>query len=308
MLVLQTPRLVLRWFREADAPMLVELLNDADWLRFIGDRGVRTPEDAAAFVTGRLVPSYWSQGFGLWAMQLRSTQECVGMCGFVQRDFLPDPDLGYALLPAHRGRGLVREAAAACLAYAAQRLGERRVLAITAPDNHRSASVLRALAMRHAGTRTLPDARGPTDVYEWLAPADAAGDGATAAIAALAQRFFGAFTNRGGAVPAIASLPSLFLPTASVHAPTAPETALDVRRFVEPRAELLFGGRLREFEERETGAETRIDDALAQRWSRYEKAGVLDGVPFAGRGTKAMQLVRTARGWRIASLAWRDDA
>src|SRR5690349_13660700 len=116
MLVLQTPRLVLRWFREADAPMVVELLNGADWLRFIGDRGVRTRDHAVAFVTGRLVPSYWTQGFGLWAMELRATHECVGMCGLVQREFLPDPDLGYALLPAHRGRGLAREAAAACLA------------------------------------------------------------------------------------------------------------------------------------------------------------------------------------------------
>ncbi len=41
-----TPRLHLRRFAESDAPFTLTLLNDPDWLRFIGDKGVRTLADS----------------------------------------------------------------------------------------------------------------------------------------------------------------------------------------------------------------------------------------------------------------------
>src|SRR5262249_2496323 len=141
MLVLDTERLRLRWFRAGDADTVLALLNDPDWLRNIGDRAVRTREQALAFIAERLVEPCWRHGFGHWAVERRDTGACIGMCGFVQRDGLSDPDLGYALLPAHRRRGFAREAAAACLDYADRVLGERRVLAITQPGNAASAAV-----------------------------------------------------------------------------------------------------------------------------------------------------------------------
>src|SRR5262249_26507135 len=126
-------------------------------------------------------------------------------------------------------------------------------------------------------------------------------------IDALVARFFAAFDQRRG-VPAVASLPALLLPGASVTIVTADGAATtDVRGFVAPRAELLSGPRMRDFAEHEVEQTTRIDGDLAQRWLRYRKQGVLDGTPFAGSGRKALQLVRTTRGWRIASVAWRDD-
>ena len=305
MLVLDTGRLRLRWFRSGDADTVLELLNDPDWLRNIGDRAVRTKEQALAFVAERLVEPCWRNGFGHWAVERRDTGACIGMCGFTHRDGLPDPDLGYALLPAHRRRGFAREAAAACLDYADRVLGERRVLAIMQPGNAASAAVLGTVGMRRLDPVRLPGSAGPSELWEWRA-AHSAGDD-MAQIDALAARFFAAFDQRRG-VPAVASLPALLLPGASVTIVTAAGVATtDVRGFVAPRAELLFGPRMRDFTEYESEQTTRIDGDLAQRWLRYRKQGVLDGAAFTGSGRKALQLVRTPRGWRISSVAWRDD-
>jgi hypothetical protein len=88
----------------------------------------------------------------------------------------------------------------------------------------------------------------------------------------------------------------------------APPVVSDVRGFLEPRAELLFGGRLQDFAEWETESQTRIEGHIAQRWLRYRKSGRLDGRLVEGEGIKTLQFVRTARGWRIAALAWQDLA
>jgi [ribosomal protein S5]-alanine N-acetyltransferase len=155
--VLQTPRLALRWFGAHDAAVVVELLNDPLWLRFIGERHVRSEDDARAWIESRLVEAYRRQGYGLWAMVRRDDDAVIGMCGFVRRDTLPDVDIGYALLPRFRGQGYVREAAAACLAHGATVLGFRRILAITRPANQRSIAVLQSLGMVLERTAVLGD-------------------------------------------------------------------------------------------------------------------------------------------------------
>jgi len=306
-IVLETARLRLRWFAPADADALLLLLNDPDWLRHIGDRGVRTRGDALQFIAERLVASYWRQGFGLWAIERRDDGAFAGVCGLVRRDGLPDLDLGYALLPAQRGHGFAREAGAACLDFAARALGERRVLAVVSPGNDRSVATLGALGMQPHGQVTLPGSERPTMLYEWHGPLPApAGD--QAQLDALAARFFAAFTNREGAPPAVLSLPHLFVRNAAIAVPEGGRAeVVDVRGFLEPRAALLHGGRLREFEETEVAHETRVHGSFALRTLRYRKAGVLDGKPLQGAGSKSMQLVRTERGWRIAALAWDDD-
>jgi RimJ/RimL family protein N-acetyltransferase len=307
-IVLETARLRLRWFAPADADALLVLLNDPEWLRHIGDRGVRTRGDALQFVAERLVASYWRQGFGLWAIERRDDGAFAGVCGLVCRDGLPDLDLGYALLPAWRGHGFAREAGAACLDYAVRALGEQRVLAIVAPGNDRSQATLAALGMQPHGEVTLTGSEHASMLYEWRGPTPPPADDSSQ-LDALTARFFAAFTSRGDAPPAVLSLPHLFAVDAAITVPEADgATVVDVRGFVEPRAALLHGGRLRDFAEAEVAHETRVFGRFALRTLRYRKAGVLDGQPFAGTGTKSLQFVRTRRGWRIAALAWHDDA
>jgi RimJ/RimL family protein N-acetyltransferase len=148
MTVLETQRLVLRQLTADDADFILELLNDPAFLRYIGDKGVRTRADACRYIETGPVASYERHGFGLYRVELREDGEPIGMCGLLKRDSLPDPDIGFALLPRHRSRGLGLEAASAVLADARDRLGLGRILAITSPDNDVSVGLLERLGFR----------------------------------------------------------------------------------------------------------------------------------------------------------------
>lgn len=145
MIIERTSRLTLSRFTEADAPFIVELLNDADFLRHIGDRNVRTEPDAIKYLRAGPLDSYARHGFGLYRMGLTDSGTPVGMCGLLQRDYLEAPDLGFALLPRYRRRGLTAEAARAVLAHGRRDLGLKRVLAITSLENTASIELLTGL-------------------------------------------------------------------------------------------------------------------------------------------------------------------
>ena len=307
MIVLETPRLVLRWFDDADAPTLVELMNDPDWLRFIGDRGVRTNEDARRYIADKILAPCWEQGFGLWAIQRKSDGALAGMCGLVKRPWLDDIDVGYALFPRHRGAGLAREATDACVRYGAEVLGLPRVLAITSPENERSIALLHAIGMTFQSSKRGPDDDRDASVFAWRADRAAVETDPRGAIDALVARFYDAFCN-AERPHRLAALPRWFVKGASITTVSTGETrAQSLRDFVAPRASLL-AGRLRDFVERETASETRVDGGIAQRFSRYAKSGVLDGAPFTGTGRKTMQFAKTAEGFRISGITWEDDA
>jgi RimJ/RimL family protein N-acetyltransferase len=308
MRILQTPRLTLRWFGPRDARFVLKLLNDPAWLRNIGQRHVHDAAAAKQWIESRLVANYGRQGFGFWAMERREDQRTIGMCGLIQRDTLPHPDIGYALLPRYRGHGYAREAAQACLAYAREVLGLDEVWGVTSPSNEASAQVLAGIGMEDRGTRNFSGDWGDTRVFAWSAAAAARADDA-GQIDALVARFFRAFCNDGDRPPTLPAMPHYFLPTAVITSAAADGRAVttDVHGFIAPRAELLVKGRLSGFREWEVDARTDIAGPVAQRWLRYAKQGVLDGRPFEGRGTKTMQFVRTPTGWKIAALGWTDD-
>lgn len=131
----ETERLWLRRQTLDDAAFVCTLLNDPDFLRHIGDRGVRTPEDARAYIEAGALASYATNGFGLWVMQRKDDGALLGLCGLVKRPHLDDVDVGYALLPAYRGQGYAREAVAGTLARAARTYGLARLIAVVSPDN-----------------------------------------------------------------------------------------------------------------------------------------------------------------------------
>ena len=143
--VAETDRLVLRRLTVEDAPFIFELVNDADWLRYIGDKGVRNLEDARRYVESGPIESYARHGFGLFFVGRRPAGAPMGLCGLIKREGLDDVDLGYAFLPRFRGCGYAEEAGAAALRFARERAGLSRVVAITTPDNARSIRVLERL-------------------------------------------------------------------------------------------------------------------------------------------------------------------
>jgi len=167
--ILRTERLRLRAFTPADADFVLALVNDPDWHRNINDPGVRDRDQALAWMETRLFEPQRRLGHGFWAVERLADGELLGLCGLFKRDSLPEVDVGYALLPAHRGQGYAREAAAGCLRHGAEVLGFQRILAITAPDNEPSARVLLQIGMQDLGRQELPGDPRPTRVFEWLA-------------------------------------------------------------------------------------------------------------------------------------------
>ena len=124
---------------------VLELLNTPKFIQYIGDRGVRTPEQAVEFIETRFRKSYVDNGYGLYAVELKESGMPVGICGFVRRDTLPGPDLGFAFLPQHERKGYAYESATAMMNYAREQLAFGRVLAITSLDNNGSIALLEKL-------------------------------------------------------------------------------------------------------------------------------------------------------------------
>ena len=163
--VLETDRLSLRHLAEDDAGFVLELTNDPDWLRFIGDRGVRTLDDARAYVRDGPAASYARHGFGLYLVELKDGRAPAGICGLLRRDWLDDVDLGFAFLPRFRGMGLAHEAARGTLEYGRGVLGLRRIAAIVSPENAGSIRLLEKLGMRFERMALPPDAAQEVCVY-----------------------------------------------------------------------------------------------------------------------------------------------
>jgi len=156
MKVLETERLVLRWLTPDDAPFMFELVTDPSWIEFIGDRGLKTHDDARVYIAEKYVPDYEVRGFGLYAVELKDSGAPVGICGLIKREGLEDVDLGFAFLPRYVGQGYASESAAAVMAYGRETLGIGRIVAITTPDNHRSIRVLEKVGMRFEKVIRMP--------------------------------------------------------------------------------------------------------------------------------------------------------
>ena len=167
-IAIETERLQLRQFTHAEDAFILRLLNDPDWKRFIGDRGVRTLQQAHTYIDG-LIATYERHGFGLWLMVRKTDGAAMGMCGLIRRDSLDDPDVGFAVLPAFRKQGYTTEAAAATLRYAKDVAGLQRVVAITIADNASSIDVLQRIGLRFE--KKLRLARDPEELnlyaIEW---------------------------------------------------------------------------------------------------------------------------------------------
>jgi [ribosomal protein S5]-alanine N-acetyltransferase len=154
--VVETERLVIRRLSPDDAAFILELLNDPSFVRNIGDRGVRDLAGARQYVLDGAVASHEKHGYGLDLVTLKSDGEPVGICGLVRRDYLDDPDIGFAFLPRFCGQGYALEATSVVLEHAFSALGLHRVLAIVSPDNARSIRLLEKLDFRHERMITPP--------------------------------------------------------------------------------------------------------------------------------------------------------
>jgi [ribosomal protein S5]-alanine N-acetyltransferase len=144
---LETRRLTLRRLDAGDAPFVLRLLNEPSFIENIGDKGVRSIEDAQRYLLEGPMAMYERHGFGLWYAARKSDGAAVGMCGLLRRDNLPDVDIGYAYLPEFWGQGFALEAAEATVRHAAEKFGLRRLIGVVSPGNRGSIRVLEKLGM-----------------------------------------------------------------------------------------------------------------------------------------------------------------
>ncbi|GMR64553.1 MULTISPECIES: GNAT family N-acetyltransferase [Bacillus] len=148
MIVLETERLVLRWFDIKDAPFILELVNDPAWIQYIGDKRIKNLEDAKKYILNGPVDMYNKMGFGLYLVERKEDLTPLGMCGLIKRDSLEDVDIGFAFLEKFRSKGYGFESASAVIEYGVQKLGLKRIVAITTIDNIYSGKLLEKVGLQ----------------------------------------------------------------------------------------------------------------------------------------------------------------
>ena len=153
---LETERLILRRVTQDDADLMLAVWNDPAFVRNVGDRGVRTMEQALEAMEAGALKLYADYGYGPYAMVLRENGERVGICGLFKRDNLEHPDIGFAVLPDHCGKGLAGEAAFAVLAHARDDLRLSELTAIVSPGNKPSIGLIDKLGLKFCEMIRMP--------------------------------------------------------------------------------------------------------------------------------------------------------
>ncbi|WP_294214454.1 GNAT family N-acetyltransferase [uncultured Chryseobacterium sp.] len=288
-----TDRLILNELQANDHTFIFELVNSPGWLEFIGDRNIRTSEDAIAYIekiTGSPHIKYWT-------VKLKEGHQPAGIITLVKRDYLEHYDIGFAFLPQYTGAGYSSEATRSVLEVLPDEVLKDKILAITTEGNHRSVNLLEKL-------KFIDDGRVESDEKTLLQYALSADE---IRIGKIIRSFFNLFDNTLQE-PDFRAVNELCTESVSIIRKTGQQTDLyGLESFIEPRKKILTDGTLQQFSEFETDGETRIIGNIAQHYSRYKKKGWLNGVYFEGSGHKFFHLVKSTDGWKIAHLIWEDD-
>lgn len=155
--LLATDRLLINKITIDDAGFILELMNDKDWIKNIGDKGVRTIEDAQAYIENRFLTTYVETNWGFYSLNLKNTQQIIGIAGLVDREGIDHIDIGYGILPQFRGKGYAFEATKAIYDYGFQELKLEKIVAIVNPDNLPSIKLLSKLGLEFEKMIRLPD-------------------------------------------------------------------------------------------------------------------------------------------------------
>ncbi|MFT5512925.1 MAG: ribosomal-protein-alanine N-acetyltransferase [Bacteroidia bacterium] len=139
---LTTKRIRIREANEDDAEFFYTLMNSRGWLTFIGDRKIRTTDDAKTYIQTSLIHHYANFGYGLFVVYNHTTNQPIGINGFLKRGYLDYPDIGFAFLPDFNNQGYALESSKLLLEYGVSQLGFTRVHAITVDTNQRSTHLL----------------------------------------------------------------------------------------------------------------------------------------------------------------------
>ena len=289
-----TERLLLNELNTGYTDFIFELVNTAEWKKFIGERNINNKEDALAY-TQKIIDN---PNISYWVVQLKEQQIPIGIITIIKRDYLPHRDIGFAFLPAYGKKGYATEAANIILNDLVTDENCTTVLATTIQENSNSIQLLEKLGLSFSEHITH--------------------DGETLLLYAVAadkikinnqvSSFFSVFNNCDKKEPAWQTLYDICIAEAVIIKKTGlTETVYNLDNFIEPRKKILSDGSLTNFKEGEIKEATNIVGHIAQRHSRYYKEGHLNGNYFKVYGDKFFQLIKTADGWKINALIWEDD-
>lgn len=160
-----TSRLHFRLLNDSDAEFILALLNEPDWLKYIGDKSVHTLEDALAYIHTGPLAMFEQHGFCLSLVERVQDGVPLGLCGLLQRESLQWPDIGFAFAKRYHGKGIAFEAATATLKHAKETLGLTNVAAITALNNEASMGLLSKLGFTLQGKTELLGHDEPSNLF-----------------------------------------------------------------------------------------------------------------------------------------------
>jgi RimJ/RimL family protein N-acetyltransferase len=291
---LTSKRLSLTKLSLDDADFIFELVNTAGWLKFIGDRNVKTPDEARLFVLKVMNNPH----VDYWVVRTLSSQTLIGIVSFVKREYLDFYDVGFAFLPQHSKQGFALEATTTFLQHLAKESSDPKILATTINGNSNSIALLIKLGFQFE-KRIMTD-NEELQVYsismdQFL-------------IDQLTKSFFEIFTNLNASPVNLNQIFDLCLPeTLIIKKSSLNQEVYSLQTFIDPRQKILTDGTLTSFEEKEITGETKMAGAIAQRFSKYEKKGCFSGKSFEQKGNKFFHFVKTAQGWKISSVVWEDE-
>ena len=146
----------MRQYTLKDAPFIYKLMNSEGWLINIGDRNIKTVEDAEAYLEKNYFTSYEKQGFGPYLVSLKEGT-AIGSAGFYKRQNLDHPDIGFAFLEEFTKKGYAFEAASALMKFASEQLGIKKIVGFTLPENTSSIELLKKLKLCEVGVYKYED-------------------------------------------------------------------------------------------------------------------------------------------------------
>lgn len=148
MIIAETDRLLISKFSILDAPFFLELTNSPNCLKYIGDKNLKTVEDAKNYLTNKTIKSYDDFGFGFYKLELKEeNNKPIGTCGLAKRPELEDTDIGFAFLPKYEGKGYGFEASKAIIKLAKEHYNLEKISAITVSYNKNSIKLLEKLGL-----------------------------------------------------------------------------------------------------------------------------------------------------------------
>lgn len=162
----ETERLLLRPTSVEDAPFIFELLNTPNWLRYIGDRNVRSVGDASKYISDRMLPQLRKLGYSNYTVIRKTDKAKLGVCGLYDREGLEGIDIGFAFLPEYEGMGYAFEAAKEVKRAGLEEFGIEQISAITAKENVASQKLLEKLGLKYSKPVQLPNDPDELMLYE----------------------------------------------------------------------------------------------------------------------------------------------